>query len=42
MVGGNVNNRDVACFSVSVDGIEVSPAKEMELLGVKFDHNFTT
>jgi hypothetical protein len=42
MVGGNIKNRDVASFSVLVDGIEVSPAKEMELLGVKFDNNFTT
>jgi hypothetical protein len=42
MVGGNVKNRDVASFRVSVNGIEVSPAKEMELLGVKFDNNFTT
>jgi hypothetical protein len=42
MVGGNIKNRDVASFSISVDGIEVSPAKEMELLGVKFDNNFTT
>jgi hypothetical protein len=42
MLGGNIKNRDVASFSVLVDGIKVSPAKEMELLGVKFDNNFTT
>jgi hypothetical protein len=42
MVGGNIRARDIASFSVSVDGIEVSPAKEMELLGVKFDNKFTT
>jgi hypothetical protein len=42
MVGGNIKNRDVTSFSVLVDGIKVSPANEMELLGVKFDNNFTT
>jgi hypothetical protein len=42
MVGGNIKNRDIASFSVSVNGIKVGPTNEMELLGVKFDNNFTT
>ncbi|QQP35549.1 Hypothetical protein FKW44_023813 [Caligus rogercresseyi] len=42
MVGGNLRNKDLASFSVLVDGNLIRPLKELEQLGVAFDLNFTT
>eukprot|EP00095_Tigriopus_kingsejongensis_P001731 maker-scaffold514_size150699-snap-gene-0.27 protein:Tk01731 transcript:maker-scaffold514_size150699-snap-gene-0.27-mRNA-1 annotation:"far upstream element-binding protein 3 isoform x4" len=42
MVGGTIKAKDLASLSISISGVEVRPAKEMELLGVKFDTNFST
>ena len=42
LVGGNIKRGDLLNLSVIVDGTEIKPANELELLGVKFDHKFTT
>jgi hypothetical protein len=42
LIGGKANHRDLASFSVVVDGTSVHPGRELELLGVKFDAKLTT
>jgi hypothetical protein len=42
LIGGKAKHRDLATFSVMVDGTSVRPGKELELLGVKFDTKLTT
>jgi hypothetical protein len=42
LIGGKAKHRDLASFSVAVDGMSVHPGKELELLGVKFDAKLTT
>eukprot|EP00095_Tigriopus_kingsejongensis_P012322 maker-scaffold1425_size42047-snap-gene-0.4 protein:Tk12322 transcript:maker-scaffold1425_size42047-snap-gene-0.4-mRNA-1 annotation:"hypothetical protein DAPPUDRAFT_311633" len=42
MVGGDIKASDLASLRVVVDGVETTPAKEMELLGVHFDTKFST
>jgi hypothetical protein len=42
LIGGKAKHKDLETFSVMVDGTAVSPGKELELLGVKFDAKLTT
>eukprot|EP00095_Tigriopus_kingsejongensis_P001523 maker-scaffold220_size252247-snap-gene-1.24 protein:Tk01523 transcript:maker-scaffold220_size252247-snap-gene-1.24-mRNA-1 annotation:"conserved hypothetical protein" len=42
MVGGIIKAKDLSSLSVKVNGIMVSPTKEIELLGVRFDTKFST
>jgi hypothetical protein len=42
LIGGKAKQKDLATFSVMVNGTAVNPGKELELLGVKFDAKLTT
>jgi hypothetical protein len=42
LIGGKAKQKDLATFTVMVDGTAVNPGKELELLGVKFDAKLTT
>ncbi|QQP42342.1 Hypothetical protein FKW44_016965, partial [Caligus rogercresseyi] len=42
MIGGNAKKKDVAVFTVNVEGVEVHSSDEIEFLEVKFDTSFTT
>jgi hypothetical protein len=42
LIGGKAKSKDLADFSVVVDGTTVRPGKELELLGVKFDSKLST
>eukprot|EP00095_Tigriopus_kingsejongensis_P002222 maker-scaffold817_size93049-snap-gene-0.11 protein:Tk02222 transcript:maker-scaffold817_size93049-snap-gene-0.11-mRNA-1 annotation:"y3509_dicdi ame: full" len=42
MAGGNIKAKDLSSLSIMVDGIMVSPTKEIELFGGRFDTKFST
>jgi hypothetical protein len=42
LIVGKAKHKDLATFTVIVDGTAVNPGKELELLGVKFDAKLTT
>lgn len=42
MLGGKFAQTNLADFKIAVKGIAITPGRELELLGVKFDQNFST